>query len=40
VLGLMPHPEHAVDAFLGPTGGTPLLEGLLAAARARSLVGA
>jgi phosphoribosylformylglycinamidine synthase len=40
VLGLMPHPEHAVDALLGPTGGTPLLEGLLAAARARSLVGA
>jgi phosphoribosylformylglycinamidine synthase subunit PurQ / glutaminase len=32
VLGLMPHPEHAVDALLGPTGGVPVLEGLLAAA--------
>jgi phosphoribosylformylglycinamidine synthase len=39
VVGLMPHPEHAVDALLGPTGGTPLLEGLLAEARdRRSLV--
>jgi phosphoribosylformylglycinamidine synthase len=35
VLGLMPHPEHAVDALLGPTGGVPLLEGLVAAARDR-----
>ena len=26
----MPHPEHAVDAALGPVGGRPLLEGLLA----------
>jgi phosphoribosylformylglycinamidine synthase subunit PurQ / glutaminase len=33
VLGLMPHPEHAVDPLLGPTGGVPVLEGLLAAAR-------
>jgi phosphoribosylformylglycinamidine synthase subunit PurQ / glutaminase len=33
VLGLMPHPEHAVDSLLGPTGGRPLLEGLVAAAR-------
>jgi phosphoribosylformylglycinamidine synthase len=33
VLGLMPHPEHAVDPVLGPTGGRPLLEGLVAAAR-------
>ena len=32
VLGLMPHPEHAVDPLLGPTGGVPVLEGLLAAA--------
>ena len=24
VLGLMPHPEHAVDPLLGPTGGLPL----------------
>jgi phosphoribosylformylglycinamidine synthase subunit PurQ / glutaminase len=35
VLGLMPHPEHAVDPLLGPTGGAPLLEGLIAAARER-----
>ena len=35
VLGLMPHPEHAVDPLLGPTGGVPLLEGLVAAARGR-----
>ena len=35
VLGLMPHPEHAVDPLLGPTGGIPLLEGLIAAARDR-----
>jgi phosphoribosylformylglycinamidine synthase subunit PurQ / glutaminase len=38
VLGLMPHPEHAVDPLLGPTGGRPLLEGLIAAARERSAV--
>jgi phosphoribosylformylglycinamidine synthase len=35
VLGLMPHPEHAVDSLLGPTGGLPLLEGLIGAARER-----
>ena len=29
VLGLMPHPEHAVDPLVGPTGGTPLLAGLI-----------
>ena len=33
VLGLMPHPEHAVDPLLGPTGGVAVLEGLLGAAR-------
>ena len=33
VMGLMPHPEHAVDPLLGPTGGLPLLESLVAAAR-------
>ena len=33
VLGLMPHPEHAVDPLLGPTGGVTLLTGLVAAAR-------
>ena len=36
VLGLMPHPEHAVDDLLGPVGGIPVLGGLIAAAaRAR-----
>jgi phosphoribosylformylglycinamidine synthase len=34
ILGLMPHPEHAVDALLGPTGGTPVLGGLIEACRA------
>jgi phosphoribosylformylglycinamidine synthase subunit PurQ / glutaminase len=33
VVGLMPHPEHAVDLLLGPTGGRPLFESVLAAAR-------
>ncbi len=33
VLGLMPHPPHAVDPLLGPTGGVPLLEGLVGRAR-------
>ena len=35
VLGLMPHPEHAVDPLLGPTGGIPILQGLIQAARDR-----
>ena len=35
ILGLMPHPEHAVDPLLGPTGGVPLLRGLIAAASDR-----
>ena len=30
VVGLMPHPEHAVDPDLGPTGGQPLFASLLA----------
>ena len=30
VVGLMPHPEHAVDPDVGPTGGQPLFESLLA----------
>jgi phosphoribosylformylglycinamidine synthase subunit PurQ / glutaminase len=38
VLGLMPHPEHAVDPLLGPTGGAPLLGSLVAAARDRQPV--
>ena len=29
VVGLMPHPEHAVDADTGPTGGQPIFESLL-----------
>jgi len=35
VLGLMPHPEHAVDPDLGPTGGQAILGWLLSAARGR-----
>jgi phosphoribosylformylglycinamidine synthase len=35
VMGLMPHPEHAVDPLLGPVGGIPILQGLVAAARSR-----
>jgi phosphoribosylformylglycinamidine synthase I len=30
VVGLMPHPEHAVDPDVGPTGGQPVFESLLA----------
>jgi len=32
VVGLMPHPEHAVDPDVGPTGGQPLFASLLRAA--------
>lgn len=39
VMGLMPHPEHAVDPLLGPTGGMPILQGLVTAARERLAVG-
>jgi phosphoribosylformylglycinamidine (FGAM) synthase-like amidotransferase family enzyme len=35
VLGLMPHPEHAVDPDLGPTGGHQVFQWLFAMARAR-----
>jgi phosphoribosylformylglycinamidine (FGAM) synthase-like amidotransferase family enzyme len=28
---MMPHPEHAVDPEVGPTGGQPLFESLLQA---------
>ena len=31
VVGLMPHPEHAVDPLLGSTDGAPLLRSFLAA---------
>ncbi|MEX0833531.1 MAG: phosphoribosylformylglycinamidine synthase subunit PurQ [Actinomycetota bacterium] len=37
VVGLMPHPEHAVDPDVGPTGGRPLIESLLEQAGARVL---
>ena len=36
VLGMMPHPEHAVDPDLGATGGQAVFQWLFAAARARS----
>jgi phosphoribosylformylglycinamidine synthase subunit PurQ / glutaminase len=35
VLGMMPHPEHAVDPDIGPTGGHAVLQWLLATARDR-----
>jgi phosphoribosylformylglycinamidine synthase subunit PurQ / glutaminase len=38
IVGLMPHPEHAVDALLGPTGGRPLLEGLVGHAADRASI--
>ena len=34
VMGLMPHPEHAVDPDVGPTGGQPLFASLLHVAMA------
>ena len=33
VMGLMPHPEHAVDALLGSTDGALILGSLIEAAR-------
>jgi len=35
VVGLMPHPEHAVDPDVGPTGGQPMLASFLSYALAR-----
>jgi phosphoribosylformylglycinamidine synthase subunit PurQ / glutaminase len=35
VLGMMPHPEHAVDPDLGPTGGHAVFDWLLSVARER-----
>jgi phosphoribosylformylglycinamidine synthase I len=35
VVGLMPHPEHAVDPDLGQTGGQPMFAALLESALAR-----
>ena len=40
VLGLMPHPEHAVDPLLGSGDGALLLAGLVDAARARAFAAA
>jgi phosphoribosylformylglycinamidine synthase len=37
VMGLMPHPEHAVDPLLGPADGSLLLASLIDAARERIL---
>ena len=36
VIGMMPHPEHAVDPDLGPTGGHAVFGWLLGRARART----
>ena len=36
VVGMMPHPEHAVDPDLGPTGGQVLFQWLFSAAAARA----
>jgi phosphoribosylformylglycinamidine synthase subunit PurQ / glutaminase len=38
VMGLMPHPEHAVDPLLGSGDGALILAGLVDAARERSAV--
>jgi len=35
VVGLMPHPEHAVDPDVGATGGQPMFDALLSSASAR-----
>jgi phosphoribosylformylglycinamidine synthase len=40
VMGLMPHPEHAVDPLLGSTHGALILGGLVEAARERALAAA
>ncbi|HST25657.1 MAG TPA: phosphoribosylformylglycinamidine synthase subunit PurQ [Gaiellaceae bacterium] len=40
VMGLMPHPEHAVDPLLGSTDGCLILGSLVDAARARTAVAA
>ena len=37
VLGLMPHPEHAVDPLLGSADGALILASLVEAARDRAL---
>jgi phosphoribosylformylglycinamidine synthase len=40
VVGLMPHPEHAVDPLLGSTDGALVLGSLVDAARERLLTAA
>jgi phosphoribosylformylglycinamidine synthase len=40
VIGMMPHPEHAVDPDLGPTGGHVVFEWLLARAGSPATVNA
>jgi len=40
VMGLMPHPEHAVDPLLGTTDGTAILRSLVAAAAGRERLAA
>jgi phosphoribosylformylglycinamidine synthase len=40
VMGLMPHPEHAVDPRLGSTDGAFVLGSLVDAARERTLAAA
>ena len=37
VVGMMPHPEHAVDPDVGPTGGQPILASLVESALAGAL---
>ena len=37
VIGLMPHPEHAVDPLLGSADGALILASLVDAARDRAL---
>jgi phosphoribosylformylglycinamidine synthase len=39
VVGLMPHPEHAVDPDVGPTGGQVVFEWLFMRARAHARAG-
>jgi phosphoribosylformylglycinamidine synthase len=38
VVGLMPHPERAIDALLGSADGIPLVRSLLESARVGSTV--
>jgi phosphoribosylformylglycinamidine synthase subunit PurQ / glutaminase len=38
VIGLMPHPEHAVESDLGPTGGQAVFQWLMRAARRQTAV--